>query len=116
MNPIDWNAALESVNSDRGLLLEVIAILQQEIPKLHAAMLQAVEDKNELGLRQTAHQLKGSVRFLGPNAVHSIAEQIEMADAKSMHRVGKRLTDLSAAIDRLALELKAFVNATDDGT
>ncbi len=33
---IDWSAALDSVNGDHGLLLEVVQILADDVPNLSA--------------------------------------------------------------------------------
>lgn len=111
MPTIDWNTALESVNSDQELLLEIIAILQQETPTLRSELQSAVADCNADETRKAAHKLKGSVRFLGPNEVHSLAEQIELMELEDFANVDKLCADLTVAIDNLSLELTAYVDA-----
>ena len=111
MSTIDWNTALESVNSDQQLLLEIIAILQQETPTLQSELQDAVTDRNADETRKAAHKLKGSVRFLGPNDVHTLAEQIELMDLEDFGNVDKVCADLFAAIENLSRELTAYVDA-----
>ena len=74
---IDWSAALESVNGDQGLLLEVVEILVDDLPNLNTEVREAIENQDADALRQAAHKLKGSVRFLGPSSVYDIAFQLE---------------------------------------
>ncbi len=74
---IDWSAALESVNEDQGLLLEVVQILADDLPNLRTEVREAIENQDADALRQAAHKMKGSVRFLGPSAVYDISFQLE---------------------------------------
>jgi HPt (histidine-containing phosphotransfer) domain-containing protein len=111
MTIVDWNAALDAVNSDQELLLEVIAILQQELPALHSELQQAVASRDTEAQRRTAHKLKGSVRFLGTTKVHTIAEQLELMDSNEALKGDELCAELSMEIEKLTLELKAYVEA-----
>lgn len=113
MKTIDWNAALDAVNSDQDLLLEVIEILQQEIPDLHQQLRRGVADNDETLLRQSAHKLKGSVRFLGPTDVHDIAEQIELTEHSDPRKVADAFAELTIAIDSLSRELSDYVTQSN---
>ena len=74
---IDWSAALEAVNEDQDLLLEVVQILADDLPNLRTEVREAMENQDADALRQAAHKMKGSVRFLGPSTVYDIAFQLE---------------------------------------
>lgn len=106
---IDWDAALESVNSDRTLLFEVVEILKNELPELHNELRNATEAGESDAIRNAAHKFKGSVRFLGPNTVHDLTESIELLEPMDLAVLNASLQKLANEVDLLTNELNQFV-------
>lgn len=106
---IDWSAALEAVNGDQGLLLEVVQILADDLPNLSAEVREAVENRDAEALRQAAHKLKGSVRFLGPSMVYDISFQLEQRGGNGdLDGVGQLQADLKKEIESMSVDLARF--------
>ena len=114
---IDWSAALESVNGDRGLLLEVVQILVDDLPNLRAEMRAAIENQDAGAMRQAAHKMKGSVRFLGPSAVYDIAFQLEQRGTNGdLDGVDELESELVKELESMSAELTRFCQtAQTDG-
>lgn len=97
--PVDFSAALRWVDGDRALLTELIDIFLEDCPsKLHE-LEQAVKEGNAIGVRQTAHSLKGMVAGFQARSAHGLANEMEV-----LGKVG----DLSQASDLLSMLLLEF--------
>ena len=97
--PMDFSAALRWVDGDRALLTELIEIFLEDCPiRLHE-LAQAVKEGNAIGVRQTAHSLKGMVSGFGASSAHGLANEMEI--------LGKA-GDLSQASDLLSMLLLEF--------
>ena len=109
---IDWSEALESVNGDQGLLLEVVQILADDLPNLNTEVREAVENQDAEALKQAAHKMKGSVRFLGPSTVYDISFQLEQRGANGdLSGVSQLQSDLVKELDSLSDDLARFSQA-----
>ncbi len=74
----DYQVAIDCVGGDLVLLSQVLAIFIDEIPKMSAAIKEYSLNKNDKGLRNEAHKMKGAAsHFGGAELVHTL-EQIEV--------------------------------------
>ena len=106
---IDWSAALESVNGDQGLLLEVVQILADDLPNLRTEVREAIENQDVEALQQAAHKMKGSVRFLGPSTVYDISFQLEQRGMNGeLDGAGELQSELHKALRSMSDDLVCF--------
>src|SRR4029077_3816709 len=60
--PVDWPAALETVQGDRALLRSVIDAVLGECPAVLRELEQAMGARDAAVVRRTAHTLRGALR------------------------------------------------------
>ena len=109
---INWSAALESVNGDQGLLLEVVQILADDLPNLRTEVREAIENQDVEALRQAAHKMKGSVRFLGPSTVYDVAFQLEQQGMNGdLDGVSALQSELVKELESMSGDLTRFCQA-----
>ena len=106
---VDWAIALESVNADSELLVDVVKILLDEIPNLHNDLRSATFSKDTDAIQNAAHKFKGSVRFLGPNTVYDLAEGIELLEPMDLGQANELLSKLNDETELLSTSLKEFI-------
>ena len=113
-DPVDLTAALELVDGDRELLVDIIDLFLEQIPESLSAIHQAIADGNGQALDRAAHKLKGSLGNFGKKAAYEHALRLEEMGREA------NLTDAPAAAARLEDEmrhltqaLKAFKETTD---
>jgi len=90
---VDWGEALKTVQGNRKVLKSMTEAALVEIPRLIAALRDAVAQGDHAKLRLTAHTLKGSVRYFGARQVCQRAAGLEALGAQS---------DLAGAMPALA--------------
>jgi CheY-like chemotaxis protein len=75
----DLAAALDRVDGDEALMEELAGLFLDECPQWMAEIHQAVLGRDALGLRKSAHALKGSVANFGASAATEAAGRLEKA-------------------------------------
>jgi CheY-like chemotaxis protein len=73
----DLDAALERVDGDRTLFIELARLFQADCSRLQAELRQALAEKNTLQLRRIAHTLKGAAGHVGASEIASTALALE---------------------------------------
>src|SRR5262249_28744084 len=76
-SPVDWEQALEALDGNRPLLIELIDIFREECPKLEAEIASAIEGNDVSRLRRAAHTMKGSLLHLAAMNAVAVAERME---------------------------------------
>jgi HPt (histidine-containing phosphotransfer) domain-containing protein len=97
--PIDYPAALRWVEGDHELLADLIAIFLEDCPRKLHELEQAIKEGKAMGVRQTAHSLKGMVACFSTKSAHGLAGEME-----TLGKAG----DLAKASDLLATLLLEF--------
>jgi CheY-like chemotaxis protein len=105
---ICWPVALEAVNGDQHLLSVVVKTALEETPRLVAAIRQAIDDRDTMALRLTAHTLRGSIRCFGDGPFAQCALRLE--------RMGQQasLDDAREAFAALESEVGPFCGALEN--
>ena len=67
---VDWKEVLKVAHGDRKLLGTIVAAALEELPRLLAAIREAVAAANHTALRLSAHTLKGSVQYFGASRAY----------------------------------------------
>ena len=107
---LDWDAALEGVGADAGLLLRMAGIFLAELTGMTQAARDAIADHDARGLEQAAHRLRGSVGHFGAQAAFAAAERLEEAGATGdLDGVDDMLRALETALDAARAELERRV-------
>ena len=57
---LDWEEALDHLEGDENLLIELVGIYSEQCPKLMAEIEEAIAGGEAADLRRAAHTLKGS--------------------------------------------------------
>ena len=66
---VNWQEALQNMQGNDSLLKTVVEAALEEIPRLTAAICQAIASSDAAALRLSAHTLKGSLRYFGQSRV-----------------------------------------------
>ena len=112
---IDWEAVLDSVAGDAGILREVVEQATIEYPELVAQLDEAIRQADANTVQRVAHGLKGSARIFAATAVEQLSETIEtMARDGSLEHVPSVVANLHAAVDQLIVQLTRYLASQDD--
>ena len=74
---VDISAALQGVEGDQDLLVDLFEAFQQDYPKQLAELQDAIGTGNAERMAQVAHSLKGAVGYFGAQTVHTLAHRLE---------------------------------------
>jgi len=107
----DLDAALEHVDGDRTLFIELARLFQADCSRLQAELRQALAEKNTLQLRRIAHTLKGAAGHVGASQIASTALALEqLGDAAAFEAaapLAKALDDQLALVPAALADLLA---------
>jgi two-component system, sensor histidine kinase and response regulator len=101
-SPIDWQQALDALDGNRPLLIELIDIFGEECPKLEAEISSAIEGNDVARLRRAAHTMKGSLLHLAAGRAVAVAERMEAyARQQNFDSAAALWPDLRRELDRV---------------
>ena len=83
---VDWQEALINVNQNHGLLVEVINVFLEDLPRLLSIVDKAISDRDAELLRNNAHSLKGSMLFLGSTPASRSAAAMQRVHLRRAER------------------------------
>jgi HPt (histidine-containing phosphotransfer) domain-containing protein len=106
---IDWPQALETLDGNRELLVELIDIFREECPKLRAEIETAFAAGDLPGLRRSAHTLKGALAHLAAGPARELAQQVEdYARQQNLASASALWPQLQSELDQLNPVLDEF--------
>jgi CheY-like chemotaxis protein len=101
--PVDISAALQSVEGDQDLLVDLFEAFQQDYPKQLAELQDAIGTGNAERMAQVAHSLKGAVGYFGAQTVHTLAHRLEtMGHQAELEGASSVLQQLEQELERLS--------------
>ncbi len=101
--PVDISAALQSVEGDQDLLVDLFEAFQQDYPKQLAELQDAIGTGNAERMAQVAHSLKGAVGYFGAQTVHTLAHRLEtMGHQAELEGASAVLQQLERELERLS--------------
>jgi signal transduction histidine kinase/DNA-binding response OmpR family regulator len=108
--PFDRAAALAQVEGDAELLAELVALFNEDCPRLMDEIRDAVTGSEAQGLTRAAHALKGAAANFSATRVVTLARQLEEM-GKSGQLTGAQViyADLDAEVGQLSQALEALV-------
>jgi two-component system sensor histidine kinase/response regulator len=106
---VDWRQALDSLDGNRQLLGELVAIFKEECPKWRREIETSLAVGDATVLRRAAHTLKGSLAHLAAERGRLMAEQIELkAREQNLQAAHELWPRLQAELDKLEPVLDEF--------
>jgi CheY-like chemotaxis protein len=111
---VDWSKALAAVHNNHRSLRKVVEAALQEFPRLLAAMRKAVDDRDAMSLRLSAHTLKGALRVFGQGpGLCETCRLEEMGLRNELADAGGPLAALEMRIAGLAQDLQDYLQRGD---
>jgi len=108
--PVDISAALQNVEGDQNLLVDLFEAFQQDCPKQLAELQDAIGAGDAERMAQVAHSLKGAVGYFGTQTVNALAYRLEtMGHQAELEGASSVLQQLEQELERL----RAFVAETN---
>jgi HPt (histidine-containing phosphotransfer) domain-containing protein len=106
--PVDFPAALDWVDGDQALLAELIGIFLEDCPRRLQELEQAASEGHAIGVRQSAHSLKGMVACFATRSAQSLAAEMEdLGKAGDLSKASALLPTLLLEFTRVMQYLKA---------
>ncbi|MEQ9409525.1 MAG: response regulator [Fuerstiella sp.] len=107
--PVDWDAALETTDHDRSILLAIVEATVEEIPDVFDRLQQAVADQDVSAAERLAHTIKGAALSVAARPLVDIAAAIEQdAEQQDLKAAEQRLPELKATVETFVQECRAF--------
>ena len=110
-----YDEALELMGGDEELLVEMVAVLMEQIPEGLAGVRQAVADGDAAAVNAHAHKFKGSVSSLGGKIVTRLSQSLEtmggQGDLSSAPEVCAQLETEVVRLEQAYTEFLAKVGA-----
>jgi len=107
-------AALKGVNGNLKFLCEIASMLDEDAPRLVAAIHDAVDGQDAAKLERAAHRLKGSLLpFVAPSATKAAQALETMGHAKELSNASVEYHLLDTEIQRLLAALRELASPTD---
>ncbi|MEZ6145533.1 MAG: response regulator [Planctomycetaceae bacterium] len=105
---IDWASALEVVQQDKDLLIEVVDAVLEEVPQLMSTLHQAIKAQDTQTVQRMAHTVKGNMRTFQTQSGIQVAEQLEReARQGSLENAEGLAEELSEKVEAFVAELRA---------
>lgn len=105
--PVDFATALRWVDGDHELLAELIGIFLEDCPRRLHELEQAVKEGNAIGVRQSAHSLKGMVACFAARPAQGLADEMEgLGKAGDLSKTSDLLPTLLLEFARVMHHLK----------
>ena len=99
---LDLSPALEAVQGDRRLLMDLITLALDECPALLTGIRQALADKDAAAVRLKAHTLKATIRLFGAEDAAALAQQLEQyAAADDLEQAATVFLELNGQMQSL---------------
>ena len=106
---LDWTAALDRMDGDRGLLEEVAHLFLEEWPKMKRELETSLEAHDLKESERFAHSLKGAAANFGASRLSETALQLEkLARAAEYEQARKQWERTKSEAEELLKEMESF--------
>ena len=106
--PIDWSVAREQAYNDEELLVELVTIFLNGLPRYLAELEDAYAHGDAASAEKAAHSLKGQFHVFGAHAAVDHAAQIEVHARRGELSTGEQLPSLIREAQRIRDALREF--------
>jgi len=108
----DYAAALERLGGDEELFAEVAGVFRDDAPKMLNDLRKSIAANDPVGVRRSAHGLKGASGYVGGTEVAAVAQQIEHLGATNDLAIAPDLLSaLEREVTRLSLALSQMTQS-----
>ena len=109
---LDWDAALDAFDGDRGRLTEAIATYLDQGPALRAGLRSAIERGEAAVVRRAAQTIKTGLDCFGEPRAVALAFRLEEAGRRGwLESAAEQVAALEQELNRIEPELRAFLNS-----
>jgi len=109
---VNWHEALQAVRGSTQHLKTVVEAALEEIPRLMAAIRQAITNSDTTVLRLSAHTLKASLRYFGKTVAYEEALRLErMGQDRNLAESQESLAALEPEILRIIRVLQEYLQS-----
>jgi len=113
---LDWSEALRAVRGDQRLLRIIVEAAVEEIPRVTAAIREAVTTGNAAKLQLAAHTLKGAIRYFASGQGFEQVRCLEkMGRDKNLEGAEQSLASLEAEVRLLLPALADYLRQNQTG-
>jgi HPt (histidine-containing phosphotransfer) domain-containing protein len=107
---VDWTTALENVNGNQELLVEVVQLFLDDSSRMLNLIRQSIGDGDADSLQQTAHALKGAMLFLGETRASVEAQSLEnIGHSGDLDDAKRTLENLVRQMDLMGTDLSLYL-------
>lgn len=111
----DRSAALERMEGDEELLLEMIELFLEDCPSQMESIRTALASRDPEMLTNAAHAFKGSVGNFGARTSYDAAQRVEeLAKESKIDESDAAVSHLEAEVNRLGPRLRATLEKNQD--
>ena len=104
---LDVAGTLARFGGDRQLFAEMATFFFEDAPRLYSALRQAVQKRDAVDIRMSAHALKGLVAGCGGVRTANAAQKVETAGQEN------NLSNIEPLVETLGDELKLLTQALE---
>jgi HPt (histidine-containing phosphotransfer) domain-containing protein len=101
--PVNLSAFMRSVDNDKELLLELVAVFIDYYPGRLGELWQAIRNGDAKQTQRTAHSLKGALASFGAETAYTLVEMLETMGREA------QLDRAATALQQLEYELKRII-------
>jgi PAS domain S-box-containing protein len=110
---VNWSEALSAMRGEPALLRTVVGAALEEVPRLMAAITEAVAARDATRARLAAHTLRSSIRYFGVAQAVQLAQEIEtLGGTDNLASAAELVPCLQEQIGRLVTSLSAYLRGT----
>ena len=103
---IDWKSAMEVVDGDRELLIEIAASAVQELQRLMGQLDESVKHRDAPSVRIAAHSVQGTLRVFQNVEATELVQALEMAARENcLDGVDTTYKRLNSLLEQILSEL-----------
>ncbi len=107
---LDVDEALERAGGSHDLLVELAELFLEQSPTMRDEIRSAIEAKDTVALRRSAHTLKGSVALFGAKRAFALAQRLEeLGREGTLEGAEEARAALDEAVVRLGEEIAQFL-------
>jgi len=105
-NVIDVDEAMERVQDDKELFLELLDIFQGDYEEKRPGLMESVKSNNADQIRDVAHSIKGAAGNISAKQIQSCCAEIELlAEKNELDNIQQKIDGLQGAYEKLKVEI-----------
>lgn len=114
---VNWDKALEIVQDDYDLLVDITQAFLEEMPKMLNELNAALAENDGPAFQRAAHTLKGSLRYFGANEAFELAYELEcIGSDRRFDDAFNLLAEMKSLLSQIESELRSLIETGEVGS